>query len=360
MVAVKIGALHYVIDHIYGAFAHRTRLSTPFFSGGWGGKKLVLLENMIKQLFPDFASQTWPPNLIHPVWKTVWETNNSCLREGVFQTPCSEQLMHALPPESLTARVAFLAPKSVSPHNTACVVHLAGTGDHSFERRLRLGGPLLKQNIATMVLESPFYGQRRPMLQRGSKLLCVSDLLLLGSATIDEARSLLYWLDTEAGFGKTGVCGLSMGGVHAAMVGSLHPTPLATLPFLSPHSAVVAFCEGILKHATAWDVLREDGAMQQASMTLEEARERMRSVLSLTDVTRFPIPKSPEAAIFVGATDDGYIPKHSVLELQKAWPGSEVRWVTGGHVSSFLLHNDVFRRAIVDALDRLPWKESPL
>lgn len=28
-----------------------------------------------------------------------------------------------------------------------------GTGDHSFERRLRLGGPLLKDNIATMVLE---------------------------------------------------------------------------------------------------------------------------------------------------------------------------------------------------------------
>ena len=58
--------------------------------------------------------------------------------------------------------------------------------------------------------------------------------------------------------------------------------------------------------------------------------------------------------------DDGYIPKHSVLELQKAWPGSEVRWVTGGHVSSFILHNNEFRRAIVDGLDRLEWKESPL
>lgn len=58
---------------------------------------------------------------------------------------------------------------------------------------------------------SPFYGQRRPMLQRGAKLLCVSDLLLLGSATIEEARSLLYWLDSEAGFGKMGICGLSMG-----------------------------------------------------------------------------------------------------------------------------------------------------
>jgi len=239
----------------------------------------------------------------------------------------------------------------------ACVVHLAGTGDHTFERRLRLGGPLLKENIATMVLESPFYGQRRPMLQYGSKLLCVSDLLLLGRATIEEARSLLHWLDSEAGFGKMGICGLSMGGVHAAMVGSLHPTPVATLPFLSPHSAVVAFCEGILKHATAWEALRDDLAAEKAAMTLEEVRERMRNVLSLTDVTRFPIPKNPNAVIFVAATDDGYIPKHSVLQLQNAWPGSEVRWVTGGHVSSFLLHNSEFRRAIVDGLSRLEWKE---
>lgn len=48
-------------------------------------------------------------------------------------------------------------------------------------------------------------------MQHGAKLLCVSDLLLLGKATIEEARSLLHWLDSEAGFGKMGVCGLSMG-----------------------------------------------------------------------------------------------------------------------------------------------------
>lgn len=82
------------------------------------------------------------------------------------------------------------------------------------------------------------------------------------------------------------------------MVGSLYPTPVATLPFLSPHSATVAFCEGILQHATAWEALRKDLAV----MTLEEVRERMRNVLSLTDVTRFPIPKNPDAVIFVSAT----------------------------------------------------------
>ncbi|KAH8485643.1 hypothetical protein H0E87_027179 [Populus deltoides] len=359
MVTVNIGMLHYVIDHIYGAFMHRTKISPPFFSRGWGGSKLELLERMIKDLFPEVEGQNWPPSLIQPIWRTVWETRSACLREGVFRTTCDEQLISALPPESHTARVAFLAPKHVPPQKMACVVHLAGTGDHSFDRRLHLGGPLLKENIATMVLESPFYGRRRPMLQHGAKLLCVSDLLLLGRTTIDETRSLLHWLDSEAGFGKMGVCGLSMGGVHAAMVGSLHPTPVATLPFLSPHSAVVAFCEGILRYGTAWEALREELAVQKPAMTLEDVRERMRNVLSLTDVTRFPIPKNPNAVIFVAATDDGYIPKHSVLELQKAWPGSEVRWVTGGHVSSFLLHNDEFRRAIIDGLNRLEWKEPP-
>lgn len=353
MVAIKIGILHYVLDHVYGAFMHRTKLSPQFFSRGWGGTKLDLFEKMINQIFPEVEG----PKMIKPMWRTVWETKSACLKEGVFRTPCDEQIINALPPESHIARVAFLAPKYVPPHKMACVVHLAGTGDHSFERRLRLGGPLLKENIATMVLESPFYGQRRPFLQSGSKLLCVSDLLLLGRATIEEARSLLHWLDCEEGYGKMGVCGLSMGGVHAAMVGSLHPTPVATFPFLSPHSAVVAFCEGVLKHATAWDALRED---LSAAMTLDQVQERMRHVLSLTDVTRFPVPKAPNAVILVAATDDGYIPSHSVLEVQRAWPGSEVRWVTGGHVSSFILHNGEFRRAIRDGLNRLQWKESPL
>lgn len=357
MVTVNLGVLHYVLDHIYGALIHRTKISPPFFSRGWGSS-IDMLERMIKQHFPVLENQVWAPSSIHPIWRTVWETKTALLREGVFKTPCDEKLLTALPPECHNARVAFLSPKFVQPREMACVVHLAGTGDHTYERRLRLGGPLLKENIATMVLESPFYGQRRPLLQRGSKLLCVSDLLLLGRATIEEARSLLHWLDSEAGFGRLGVCGLSMGGVHAAMVGSLHPTPVATFPFLSPHSATVAFCEGILKYGTAWEALRDDLALHKAATSLEEVTERMRTVLSLTDVTRFPIPKNPQAVIFVAATDDGYIPNHSVLELQRAWPGSEVRWVTGGHVSAILLRNGDFRKAIIDGLDRLQWKES--
>jgi hypothetical protein len=153
MVTVNLGMLHYVLDHVYGAFMHRTKISPQFFSRGWGGSKLELLETMINQLFPEVEGQNWSPVQIQPVWRTVWETKTACLREGVFKTPCDEQILSALPFESHNVRVAFLAPKFVPPHKMACVVHLAGTGDHTFERRLRLGGPLLKDNIATMVLE---------------------------------------------------------------------------------------------------------------------------------------------------------------------------------------------------------------
>eukprot|EP00249_Psilotum_nudum_P004626 c18128_g1_i1 orf=344-1414(-) len=356
MVALNVGIVHYWLDHLYGTFMHRLRLAPPFFSRGWGGPKLELLEQLTRQLFAQglaqAAVQRWPPPPIRPIWKTVWQSRTACLREGIFSTPCDQQLRDALPMECHTARVALLTPRYNPLHENACVVHLAGTGDHGFERRLRLGGPLLKDGIATMVLESPFYGQRRPRLQHGAKLLCVSDLLLLGRITIEESRALLYWMEKEVGFNKLGVCGLSMGGVHAAMVGSLHPTPLAILPLLAPHSAAVAFCEGILKYGTAWDALMQDEVCT-SEMTLEQVRERMRSVLSLTDVTQFPVPKNPSAVIFVAATDDGYIPRHSVLEFQRAWPGSEVRWVTGGHVSSFILHNREFQRAIKDAITRL-------
>jgi hypothetical protein len=93
------------------------------------------------------------------------------------------------------------------------------------------------------------------------------------------------------------------GGVHAAMTGSLHPKPLAILPLLAPHSAAAAFCEGILQHGTAWEILRLDElAAAGIGMSLEQAVERMRTVLSLTDVTKFPLPKDPKAVIFVAAT----------------------------------------------------------
>ncbi len=54
---------------------------------------------------------------------------------------------------------------------------------------------------------------------------------------------------------RAGICGFSMGGVHACMVTSLYPKPLACVPLLAPRSAAVAFCHGALREATAWQPL---------------------------------------------------------------------------------------------------------
>lgn len=53
------------------------------------------------------------------------------------------------------------------------------------------------QGIASMILESPYYGSRRPPWQEGSKLRRVSDLLTLGRATIEESLYLLAWAQRQ-------------------------------------------------------------------------------------------------------------------------------------------------------------------
>ncbi len=56
---------------------------------------------------------------------------------------------------------------------------------------------MVPQGVATMILESPYYGSRRPPAQEGSKLHRVSDLLTLGRATIEESLYLLAWAQRQ-------------------------------------------------------------------------------------------------------------------------------------------------------------------
>lgn len=80
-----------------------------------------------------------------------------CLAYTHHRTPVSvPRVYDALSKEVRTARAQLLVPIGTdlnrSPATTmgdrppaTCVLHLAGTGDHGFQRRLELGFPLLKQ-----------------------------------------------------------------------------------------------------------------------------------------------------------------------------------------------------------------------
>lgn len=100
-----------------------------------------------------------------------------------------------MPPETEIARFQMILPKvwSESGKRPVCV-HLAGTGDHYFwRRRTLLARPLLKEaGIASILLENPFYGVRKPRQQLRSSLLNVSDLFVMGGALVLESLVLFH------------------------------------------------------------------------------------------------------------------------------------------------------------------------
>lgn len=127
---MNLGVAHYWLDQLYGLFMHRLRLAPPFFSRGWGGSNLVMLEQLTRQLIAQglaqVSMQNRPPVTVRPKWRTIWVTRSAVLEEGVFVTPCDEQLKRALPVESHLARVQLLTPRHVLRQSTHCVLHLAG------------------------------------------------------------------------------------------------------------------------------------------------------------------------------------------------------------------------------------------
>lgn len=62
---------------------------------------------------------------------------------------------------------------------------------------------------------------------------------------------------------------------------------------------------------------------------------------------------SPFVIVTVAALGDAYVSPESVGKLQQRFEGSEMRYLTGGHVSSFLSHQQAFRIAIADSLRKL-------
>ena len=52
MVTINVGTLHNVLDHVYGVFMHKIKISPLFFSRGWGGSKLEIARENDQKAFP--------------------------------------------------------------------------------------------------------------------------------------------------------------------------------------------------------------------------------------------------------------------------------------------------------------------
>ena len=92
------------------------------------------------------------------------------------------------------------------------------------KRRSLMALPMAKERkVASILLENPYYGLRKPKNQLRSSLHYVSDLFVMGACVIMDSQVLLKWAQKE-GFGPLCCHGISMGGHMASLAASAWPS----------------------------------------------------------------------------------------------------------------------------------------
>ncbi|XP_040106464.1 protein ABHD18 isoform X3 [Oryx dammah] len=414
---------------------YRRLLLTKLFIRGWGRpedlKRLFEFRKII-------GNRERCQNLVssdYPVYIDKIEEQSDCkILDGHFVSPMAHYVPDIMPIESVIARFQFIVPKEWNSKYRPACIHLAGTGDHHYwRRRTLMARPMIKEaRMASLLLENPYYGCRKPKDQIRSSLKNVSDLFVMGGALVLESAALLHWLERE-GYGPLGMTGISMGGHMASLAVSNWPKPMPLIPCLSwstasgvftttdsfkmgqefvkrfPSSAdkltnlnlvsrtlnldmtgqvvspkpvechkssktsISATSEGLLLQDTSkMDCFNQTLSTNKSSYTscrpqschlLSKEQRRnnlqkeslifMKGVMDeCTHVANFSVPVDPSLIIVVQAKEDAYIPRTGVRSLQEIWPGCEIRYLEGGHISAYLFKQGLFRRAIYDAFER--------
>ncbi|KAA0709632.1 Protein ABHD18 [Triplophysa tibetana] len=240
---------------------YRKLLLTKLFIQGWGKpedlKRIFEFRKLIgnRERCGDLVPKDYP------IFIDKVEDQTDCkIHNGHFISPLEHFLPGVLPTESIKARFQFIVPKKWKRHRPVCI-HLAGTGDHFFwRRRTLMARPMVKESgMASLLLENPYYGYRKPKDQLRSSLKNVSDLFVMGGALILESAVLLHWLEKE-GFWPLGMTGISMGGHMASLAVTNWPKPIPLIPCLSWTTASSVFTTGVLSRAVNWRELEKQYA----------------------------------------------------------------------------------------------------
>nr|XP_028600296.1 protein ABHD18 isoform X2 [Podarcis muralis] len=416
---------------------YRRLLLTKLFIQGWGRpedlKRIFAFRKIIgnREKCQNLVSRDYPVHI-----NKVEEQSDCKILDGQFISPLAHYVPDIMPPESITARFQFLVPKLWNSKYRPVCIHLAGTGDHYFwRRRTLMARPMIKEAcMASLLLENPYYGCRKPKDQLRSCLKNVSDLFVMGGALVLESAVLLHWLERE-GYGPLGMTGISMGG-HGVLSKAVNwrqlekqyysesvyeeeiiqmleycgtdsfkmgqdfvknsPGSVDSLSNLDLHSGMLnletrskalsseaghcisgsrtplsASAEGLLvQEASKMQCINQTFSTSSSSnkdftsnqkhlisgkrdSLQRESLRFMKGVMDeCTHVANFSVPVDPTLIIVVQAKEDAYIPRTGVRSLQEIWPGCEIRYLEGGHVSAYLFKQGLFRQAIYDAFER--------
>lgn len=315
--------MNHPIDLLGGAIVSHGPDRLRFFTDGWGDASIIdtaVLSTDHPQPIPiDWVSEVTDVGLTTSV--------------GVFESPA----------EILPDHARHGAVTRVMPENGAdrIVVLMAAWNEHDSRARFGIARRLAQRGIGSLVLENPYYGIRRPDDHDGQPIRTVADFFRMGIGAVMEGRGLLATIRDSGSV--PGVAGYSMGGNISALVSATTPFPIATAPLAASYSPSPVYLDGALRGGIAWEAL--GGRLS--------AEPRLREALLTASVLDLPAPDHSRHAVLVSARSDAYVPASTTEALQAHWPGSELRWISGGHATLLWFHKGAFARAIADSFDRL-------
>ncbi|VDM55124.1 unnamed protein product [Angiostrongylus costaricensis] len=327
--------------------------------------------------------------------------------DGRFRSPHAIMFPNQLPGCLQWARWRAYLPNTA---RKGVCIHLAGTGDHSYIRReLGFVKGLLEEGIGSVLVQNPFYADRKPMSQFRSSLENVSDLFVMGAALISECNYLISWAISE-GYGPMALSGVSMGGFMASLAATNVCIPIGVVPCMSWTTAAPAFTEGALRDAINYGQLQQqledrlyldklrsipnvnwvDEMYERNKVnSLGLAHNMMCTLMNeFTCLANYPIPLDTSLCTAIVAEHDAYVLRpHGALDfavsvtrlffgfkrkyfyvhvffkcsykltiyikliLQQIWPGMcVIKMERMGHVTAYLNGHHLFRKTIAQTL----------
>jgi dienelactone hydrolase len=321
-----IRAMHW-LDRLSASALGRTPPHRRVFRDGWGDRDLI--DAYLGRV------ATFPPLEIPLVSEHPPRLNGEMVvTEFDFESTAED-----LPERSRTARARLIA---AAPEAEQVVLLMSAWNDHDYRSRTRIAMLLLAHGIASVMLENPYYGERRPSPGDEQPIATVADFGMMGRAAVLDGRALAGYFHRRGA--AVGVSGFSMGGNLAAFVAAGLPFPVAAAPLAGAHSPAPVFLDGILRSSIAWDALGgEDPDVERA----------LWDYLSAATVLDHPPRPHLRNAVLLAATKDGYVPTSAVQAVHRHWPGSTLEWINAGHGSLAWRHRSRMAEAIVRSFDRM-------
>jgi predicted alpha/beta hydrolase family esterase len=94
-------------------------------------------------------------------------------------------------------------------------------------------------------------------------------------------------------------------------------------------------------------------ALVDVSDSRRSAKARLAQLFDVADLTRYPLPVRPDAAVIAGCKRDGYVFNSETERLHQHWKNSTLRWIPAGHFSALVTSRRALCDCIAEAADKV-------